>query len=130
LVSELGFTSKLNRREEMMSTSYEVPVEPLVSNGSNYASWSIHLRTIGPLAERVVVASILPPNFSWKNINITNKREMDCMQLNALVTDYLLSIVCAEISDIILEDKEMREMLISFRNFLRIIMTKIAQYYQ
>jgi len=55
---------------------------------------------------------------------------MDCMLLNALVTNYLLSIVCAEISDIILEDEEMREMLISFRNFSRIIMTKIAQYYQ
>ena len=34
---------------------------------------------------------------------------MDCMQLNALVTDYLLSNVCAEINDIILEDEEMRE---------------------
>ena len=97
----------------MMSTSYEVLIEPLVSDGSNYASWSIHvckhLRKLGPLAERVVVASILPPNFSWKNVDITNQREMDCMQLNALVTDYLLSNVCAEINDIILEDEEMRE---------------------
>ena len=96
-----------------MSTSYEVLIEPLVSDGSNYASWSIHvckhLRKLGPLAERVVVASILPPNFSWKNVDITNQREMDCMQLNALVTDYLLSNVCAEINDIILEDEEMRE---------------------
>ena len=96
-----------------MLTSYEVPIEPLVSDGSNYASWSIHvckhLRKLGPLAERVVVASILPPNFSWKNVDITNQREMDCMQLNALVTDYLLSNVCAEINDIILEDEEMRE---------------------
>ncbi|KAG2561824.1 hypothetical protein PVAP13_8KG231300 [Panicum virgatum] len=96
-----------------MSTSYEVPIEPLVSDGSNYASWSIqvckHLRKLGPLAEWVVVASILPPNFSWKNVDITNQREMDCMQLNALVTDYLLSYVCAEINDIILEDEEMRE---------------------
>ncbi|KAG2578061.1 hypothetical protein PVAP13_6NG232200 [Panicum virgatum] len=95
-----------------MSTSYEVPIEPLVSDGSNYASWSIqvckHLRKLGPLAERVVVASILPPNFSWRNVDITNQREMDCMQLNALVTDYLLRL-CAEINDIILEDEEMRE---------------------
>ena len=72
-----------------MSTSYEVPFEPLVSDGSNYASWSIHvwkhLRKLGSLAERVVVASIIPPNFSWKNVDITNQREMDCMQLNALV---------------------------------------------
>ena len=87
----------------MMSTSYEVPFEPLVSDCSNYASWSIHvckhLRKLGSLAERVVVASILPPNFSWQNVDITNKREMDCMQLNALVTDYLLSSVCAEINE-------------------------------
>ena len=117
------FTSKLNRREETMSTSYEVPIEPLVSDGSNYAFWSInvqnHLRNLGPLAERVVVASILPPNFSWKNVDITNKREMDCMQLNALVTDYLMSVVCAEISDIILEDEEMRENAYLIWKFLK-----------
>jgi len=122
-VSKPNFTSKLNRREETMSTSYEVPIEPLVSDGSNYAFWSInvqnHLRNLGPLAERVVVASILPPNFSWKNIDITNKREMDCMQLNALVTDYLLSVVCAEISDIILEDEEMRENAYLIWKFLK-----------
>ena len=34
---------------------------------------------------------------------------MDCMQLNALVTDYLPSNVCAEINDTILENEEMRE---------------------
>ena len=123
MVSEPNFTSKLNRREETMSTSYELPIEPLVSDGSNYALWSInvqnHLRNLGPLAERVVVASILPPNFSWKNVDITNKREMDCMQLNALVTDYLLSVVCAEISDIILEDEEMRENAYLIWKFLK-----------
>ncbi|KAG2642766.1 hypothetical protein PVAP13_2KG243900, partial [Panicum virgatum] len=106
-----------------MSTSYEVPIEPFVSDGSNYAFWSInvqnHLRNLGPLAERVIVASILPPNFGWKNIDITNKREMDCMQLNALVTDYLLSVVCTEISDIILEDEEMRENAYLIWKFLK-----------
>ena len=97
----------------MMSTSYEVPIELLVSDGSNYASWSIHvhkhLRKLGALAERVVVASILPPNFSWHKIDWTNQRDMDCMQLNALVTDYLLSVVCIEINETILEDEEIRE---------------------
>ena len=103
----------LNRREEMMLTSYEVPVEPLVSDGLNYAFWSIlvlnHLQTLGPFVERVVVASILPPNFSWHKIDWTNQRDMDCMQLNALVTDYLLSVVCIEINETILEDEEIRE---------------------
>ena len=44
---------------------------------------------------------------------------MDCMQLNALVTDYLLSNVCAEISDIILEDEEMRENAYLIWKFLK-----------
>ncbi|KAG2637662.1 hypothetical protein PVAP13_2NG531700 [Panicum virgatum] len=44
---------------------------------------------------------------------------MDCMQLNALVTDYLLSVVCAEISDIILEDEEMQENAYLIWNFLK-----------
>ena len=110
MVSELNFTSKLNRREEMMSMSYEVFVEPFVSDGSNYASWSIHilnhLWTHGPLAERVVVASIFPPNFCWHRIDGTNQRELDCMQLNALVTNYLLSVVSAELKEIIIEDED------------------------
>ena len=44
---------------------------------------------------------------------------MDCMQLNALVTDYLLSVVCAEISDIILDDEEMRENTYLILKFLK-----------
>ena len=81
LVLDLGFTSKLNRHEEMMSISYEEFVEPLVSNGSNYASWSIHvlnhLRTLGPHAERVVVASILPSNLSWYKTDWKNQSDLD-----------------------------------------------------
>ena len=94
----------------MMSMSYEVFVEPFVSDGSNYASWSIHvlnhLRTLGSLAKRVVVASILPPNFSSHKIDGTSQWDLDCMQLNALATDYLLSVVCTELKEIILEDEE------------------------
>ncbi|KAG2611289.1 hypothetical protein PVAP13_4KG129105 [Panicum virgatum] len=85
-----------------MSTFYEVLIESLVSDGSNYAFWSInvqnHLRNLGPLAKRVVVVSILPPNF---------------------ITDYLLSVICAEISDIILEDEEMRESAYLIWKFLK-----------
>ena len=107
----------------MMSTSYEVPYEPLVSDGSNYASWSIHvlnhLHTLGSLAERVLVASILPPNFSWDKIDWKNQSVMDCMQLNALVTDYLLSIVCTEVNETILEDEIVRENAYLIWNFLK-----------
>ena len=64
LVSELGFTFKLNRHEEMMSTTCELPFESLALDGSNYDSWSsnfLHtLKDIGPIAESIIVASILP----------------------------------------------------------------------
>ena len=107
----------------MISTSYEVPFEPLISDGSNYASWSInvlnHLRTLGPLAERVVVASILLPNFSWDKIDWKNQSVMDCMQLNAFVTDYLLSIVCTEVNETILEDEIVRENAYLIWKFLK-----------
>ena len=50
-----------------MSTSCEVKFERLVSDGSNYSTWSAHvlnvLRIWGPSFERVVVASILPKGF-------------------------------------------------------------------
>jgi hypothetical protein len=55
----------------------EVFIEPLVSNSSNYTSWSAHVlnafRTMGPNVERILVAIILPPKFDidhidWENI--------------------------------------------------------------
>ena len=49
---------------------------------------------------------------------------MDCMQHNALVTDYLLSVVCAEISDIILENEEMRENAYLIWKFLKNLYSK------
>jgi hypothetical protein len=51
-----------------MSTTYVVSFEPLTLGGSIYDSWSTHvlneIRTFGPHAEQVVVASILPPDCS------------------------------------------------------------------
>ena len=41
------------------------------------------------------------------------------MQLDPLVTDYLLSIVCTEIKEIIIEDEEMRENTYLNRKFLK-----------
>jgi hypothetical protein len=44
----------------------DLPFERLALDGSNYESWSIHvlncIRIMGPLAEKIVVASILPPH--------------------------------------------------------------------
>ena len=44
---------------------------------------------------------------------------MDCMQLNALVTDYLLSIVCTEVNETILEDEIVRENAYLIWKFLK-----------
>jgi hypothetical protein len=47
-----------------MSATCEVPFEPLALDGSNYSSWCsnvlIALKILGPTAERIMVASILP----------------------------------------------------------------------
>ena len=44
---------------------------------------------------------------------------MDCMQLNALVIDYLLSIVCTEVNETILEDEIVRENAYLIWKFLK-----------
>jgi hypothetical protein len=53
--------------------SNEVFFEPLVNDGSNYASWSAHVlnafRTMGPNVERILVASILLPKFDIDHID-------------------------------------------------------------
>jgi hypothetical protein len=47
-----------------MSTTCDVPFEPLALDGSNYSSWCsnvlIALKVLGLTAERIMVASILP----------------------------------------------------------------------
>jgi hypothetical protein len=47
-----------------MSTTCEVPFEPLALDGSKYSSWYsnvlIALKVLGPTVERIMVASILP----------------------------------------------------------------------
>jgi hypothetical protein len=47
-----------------MSTTCDVPFEPLALDGSNYSSWCsnvlIALMVLGLTAERIMVASILP----------------------------------------------------------------------
>jgi hypothetical protein len=78
-----------------------------VSNGSNYASWSDHVlnafRIIGPNIERIFVASILPPKFDIDHIDWANitQEELDCTQLTTCVTNFLRSILCEDIQDVI-----------------------------
>jgi hypothetical protein len=95
-----------------MSMPNEVFIETLVSNGSNYASWSTHVRnafrTMGPNVERILVASTLPPTFDidhidWENIT---QEELECTQLNAYVTNFLQCVLCEDIQEAIFEMEE------------------------
>ncbi|RCV21612.1 hypothetical protein SETIT_4G151900v2 [Setaria italica] len=74
-----------------MSTTSEVPFEPLDCDDSNYTSWSAHilntLRTMGPSFEQILVASILSPRFNIDHIGWfkTTQKELECSQLNACI---------------------------------------------
>jgi len=98
-----------------MSSSYEVYIEPLVSDGSNYVSWSTQIitiiKTIGSRAEHILVESIIPPNFDidcfdWRKMS---KDDKESSQLNACVTNLLKRSLCKEIQDTIFEMKEIRD---------------------
>jgi hypothetical protein len=58
-------------RPEMTMSSQEVTVELLNFDGSNYASWPIHLyntfRSLGHEVEQIFDASVLPVNVDMKN---------------------------------------------------------------
>jgi hypothetical protein len=92
--------------------SNEVFFEPLVNDGSNYASWSAHVlnafRTMGPIIERILIVSILPPKFDIDHIDWANitQEELNCTQLNACVINFLRSILCEDIQDAIFKMKE------------------------
>jgi hypothetical protein len=67
-----------------MSTTREVTFEPLALDGSNYASWSIHvlnyIRTMGPLTEKIFVASILSPHLRENKIDLSKSslEDLEC----------------------------------------------------
>jgi hypothetical protein len=90
-----------------MSTTYAVCFEPLTLGGSNFDSWSAHvlngIRTFGPHAEQVVVASILPPCTRVDNFNVLDlsREELECWQLNAQVTNYIRSTLSCDVQELI-----------------------------
>jgi hypothetical protein len=84
-----------------MSTTCEVSFEPLAFDGSNYSSWHsnvlITLKVLGPTAEGIIVASILPADETC-----VLPKEWEKKQLNAVVTNLLCSCVCSELKHLIL----------------------------
>jgi hypothetical protein len=99
-----------------MSTTCEVPFEPLALDGSNYTSWRsnvlIALKILDPTAERIMVASILP-----KDETCISAMDLEKKQLNAVITNLLYSCVCRELKYLILKAKRLVKMLISFGNY-------------
>jgi hypothetical protein len=93
-----------------MSTTYEVSFESLTLGSSNYDSWSTHvlnrIRTFGPHAEQVVVASILHPHTRVDNIDLSGLsiEELECWQLNSQVTNYIRSTLSCDVQELICDD--------------------------
>ena len=93
-----------------MSTTCEVPSEPLSLDGSNYSSWSAHilnvLRTMGPSFEQIVEESILPNDYD--NLFKLSNEEMKCLINNHHVVNILFKNMDRELSDLIHKLKETR----------------------
>ena len=94
-----------------MSTTCEVPFEPLSLDGSNYSSWSAHvlnvLRTMGPSFEHIVDESILPNDFD--NLFKLSNEEMKCLINNRRVVNLLFKNMDRELSDLIHKDDKLKE---------------------
>ena len=66
-----------------MSTSEKVSLELLLSDGSNYASWSASVldifRAMGPQIEWIIDVSISPPS---DDLDYLSREEVKCLQYN------------------------------------------------
>ena len=98
-----------------MSTFCEVPFELLDMNGSNYISWSAHirnvLRTMGPF-EQAIKTSILP-----KDLNNLSSKEKECLLCNRRVIDLLFESMDKDFADSLYKRR---------RNFQRYVLMHIA----
>ena len=97
-----------------MSTTCEVPFEPLALDGSNYSAWSAHilnvLRTMGPSFERIVESSILPDDFAnLFKLSIEVLKRSTC---NLRVIHLLFDNIDRELSDLINKEDKLKEIRI------------------
>ena len=94
-----------------MSTTCEVPFEPLSLDGSNYSSWSAHilnvLRTMCPSFERIVVSSILPDDYD--NLFELSIEELKNSLCNLHVIHLLFKYIDRELSDLINNEDKLKE---------------------
>jgi hypothetical protein len=91
-----------------MSTTCEVPFEPLALDGSNYSSWRSNvltaLKVLGPTTMGIMVASIL-----LKDEICVSPKELEKKRLNVVITNLLCSCVCRELKYLILKSKRIGE---------------------
>ena len=94
-----------------MSTTCEVPFEPLSLDGSNYSSWSAHILNVfsamGPSFEQIVESSILPDDFD--NLLELSIEEMKCLTHNHRVINLLFKNIDRELSDLINKEDKLKE---------------------
>jgi hypothetical protein len=86
-----------------MSTPNESEPVLLQNDGSNFLSWSIHVRNafraISPLVEHIVDACIPLSVVDWSNYKNISKKEEICVQLNVQTINVMLSTLSAEVQD-------------------------------
>jgi hypothetical protein len=75
----------------------EVTLEILLSDCSNYDSWSTRVinafRTVDPQLEQILDKSIIPPNYDRENVSDEDQR---CIRLNYLAFDILVNSLSKE----------------------------------
>ena len=89
----------------------KVPKPVILQNdGSNFLSWSIYVltafRTISPLVEHIVDASISLPIVDWSNYKKMFEEEKRYVQLNAEAINVLLSTLSAEVLEEAIYDED------------------------
>ena len=77
-------------------------------NGSNYISWSAHirnvLRTMGPSFEKAIKTSILLKDFN--NLSKLSNKEKECLLCNRRVVDLMFESMDKDFADSIQEEKK------------------------
>jgi hypothetical protein len=86
-----------SQKNKKTKENKEVTLEILLSDCSNYDSWSTRVinafRTVDPQLEQILDKSIITPNFGRKNIFENDQR---CIRLNYLAFDILVNSLSKE----------------------------------
>jgi hypothetical protein len=86
-----------SQKNKKTKENKEVTFEILLSDCSNYDSWSTRVlnafRTVDPRLEQILYKSIIPPSYDKKN---TSEEDQGCIRLNYLAFDILVNSLSKE----------------------------------